>query len=121
MRKVRRFEMDAKRAGYTFTSQAEFVKNLEGDQQEWMFRLCATRLLRGDYSDWTGWEYRKQWAIDSYKSELPNKRWRLEKAKSLALLGEQGIGDEIMFSSCVPDIQALGVEVTIECDKRLVE
>lgn len=122
LRKVRRFEIDAKRAGVDLNSipQAEFVKNLQGDPREWMFRLCATRLLRGDYSDWTGWEYRNQWAIDSYKAELPNKRWRYEKCRTLALLGEQGIGDEIMFASCVPDILEMGIRPTIECEPRLV-
>ena len=122
MRKVRRFEIEAKRAGKDLNAvpQAEFCRLLVGDPKEWMFRFCATRLLRGDYSDWTGWEYRSPFAVDSYRPELPNKRWRLEKIKSLAVLGEQGIGDEIMFASCVPDVQKLGVEVTLECDPRLV-
>lgn len=122
LRTVRRFELDARRAGVDLNAmpQSEFVKNLKGDPKEWMFRFCATRLLRGMYEDWTGWEYRNQWAMDSYKVELPNRRWRLEKCRTLALLGEQGIGDEIMFSSCVPDVQAMGIEVTIECEPRLV-
>lgn len=120
LRKVKRFEVEARRAGVDLGGipQSEFVKGLVGDPKEWMFRLCAARLLRGEYSDWTGWEYRNQWAIDSYR-ELPNRRWRLEKVRSLAVLGEQGVGDEILFSSCIPDVQALGIEVVVECDPRL--
>lgn len=122
LRKVRRLEIEFRRAGQdpNAMSQADFCRLLVGDPKEWMFRLCATRILRGDYSDWTGWEYRSQFAIDSYRPELPNKRWRLEKVGSLAVLGEQGVGDEILFASCIPDVMALGVDVRLDCDPRLV-
>ena len=123
LRKIDRFELDAKRVGADIHSkgQLEFCKLLEGDPKEWMFRMCAVRLLRGDYSDWTGWEYRSDWAINSYHPSLPNKRWRLERLSTLAVLGEQGIGDEIMWSSCIPDLQRLGIRPVIECDPRLIE
>jgi hypothetical protein len=123
LRKIDRFELECKRVGSDPNSkgQLEFCKLLEGDHKEWMFRMCAVRLLRGDYSDWTGWEYRNEWAISSYDPSLPNRRWRCEPIKSLAILGEQGIGDEIMFASCVGDVQRLGVIPSIECDPRLVE
>src|SRR5688572_6439053 len=84
-----------------------------------MFRLCATRIVRGDYSDWTGREYRNQWAIDSYRPELPNRRWRLVKTKTVAVLGEPRVGDAIMLSSGILDVQRLGIEVVVECDPRL--
>ena len=35
------------------------------------------------------------------------------------LYGEQGIGDEIMFASCVSDLLATGVACTLACDPRL--
>ena len=45
-------------------------------------------------------------------------RWNGEKGKSIVVYGEQGLGDEIMYASCVPD--ALNdCEVILECDKRL--
>jgi hypothetical protein len=123
LRKIDRFAIECKRVGADPNSkgQLEFCKLLEGDPKEWMFRMCVVRLLRGDYSDWTGWEYRNQWAIDSYDPSLPNRRWRLEPIKSLAVLGEQGIGDEIMFSSCVPELQRRSISPVIECDPRLVD
>jgi hypothetical protein len=58
--------------------------------------------------------------MGSYSPEVPNKRWRLEKVNSLAILGEQGFGDEIMFGSCIPDVQKLIPKVVAECDPRLV-
>lgn len=86
-----------------------------------MFQFICARLIRGDFSDWTGWEYRNEWAIGSYSPEIPNKRWRLEPVGSIAVLGEQGIGDEIMFSSCVPDLLSRVPKVVLECDPRLVD
>jgi hypothetical protein len=129
LRKIDRFELECKRVGADPNSkgQLEFCKLLstdgkgeDADPHQWMWRMVAVRLLRGDYSDWTGWEYRNKWAVSSYDPRLPNKRWRLEPVKTLALLGEQGIGDEIMFSSCVPDVLGLSIRPVIECDPRLV-
>jgi hypothetical protein len=121
LKKVRRLEIESRRVGKDVNDlpQIDFCKMLQGDTKDWMFRLCAARLLRGDYSDWTGWEYRNQWATDSYSPQVPNKRWRLEPIKSLAILGEQGVGDEVMFSSCIPDVQKLVPRVVVECDPRL--
>lgn len=42
--------------------------------------------------------------------------WDGKNAKSLIVYGEQGLGDEIMYASCLPDIDA---KITLDCDKRL--
>jgi hypothetical protein len=39
---------------------------------------------------------------------------------TLCITGEQGIGDEIMFASCVPDVMRLAERVIVECQPRLV-
>jgi hypothetical protein len=93
----------------------------EKDPRKWMMKLCFARLKRGDFSDWTGWEYRNEWAQGSYSKAVPNMRWRLEPVRSLAVLGEQGIGDEVMFGSCLPDAMLRVPEVVFECDPRLVD
>ena len=41
-------------------------------------------------------------------------------AKSLLLWGEQGIGDEILYMSLLPDLLAKGIEIHLEVDPRLV-
>lgn len=38
---------------------------------------------------------------------------------SLLVYEEQGLGDQIMFSSCIPDLIASGASVTIQCDMQL--
>lgn len=127
LKKLWRFQLELKRAGGDVNRfpQSKFVEALSsdghGNYKELMFQMVVARLYRGDFSDWTGWEYRNEWAQGSYAIEVPNKRWRLEQVNSIALLGEQGLGDEIMFGSCIPDVQVRVPEVVFECDPRLVE
>lgn len=50
-------------------------------------------------------------------------RWRGEPlhGKRLLVWREQGLGDEILFGSCLPDLGELGAEkIIVECDPRLV-
>lgn len=124
LRQARLYEKDMVRAGVNVNKfpQIDFCAKLKGETpEEWMFRLCTVRLLRGDYSDWSGWEYRNEWATASYWPGIKKPRWRLEQFHSIAILGEQGAGDEIMFSSCIPDLLKLTppMKVTLECEPRL--
>ena len=73
--------MGYKRVLVKFSGEA-----LAGDKREWEFRLCAARLLRGDYSDWSGWEFRNEWSLQTHHPEIlkVNKRWDgKEQIKSL--------------------------------------
>lgn len=127
LKKLAKFERTCRKVGADVNRypQAKFIETLvadgHGDFRDLMFQFCVARLVRGDFSDWSGWEYRNEWALGSYSPEVPNRRWRLEPVKSIAILGEQGIGDEVMFGSCIPEVQALGPKVVYECDPRLVE
>ena len=47
-------------------------------------------------------------------------RWDGSKGKDVVVYGEQGIGDEISFASCLPELIRDSKSVTIECDKRLL-
>lgn len=47
------------------------------------------------------------------------KRWDGTRGLDLVVYGEQGIGDEISFASCIPDAIRDSKSVTIECDGRL--
>jgi len=39
--------------------------------------------------------------------------------RSVLVYAEQGLGDEIMFAGCLPDLVAEAARVTVECDPRL--
>lgn len=43
-----------------------------------------------------------------------------EAGRKLLLWGEQGVGDEVLWFSLLPDLVAAGMEVTVECDPRLL-
>lgn len=47
-------------------------------------------------------------------------RWQGEKNKVVVCYGEQGIGDEVSFGSCIPDLIRDSKKVIIETEKRLV-
>jgi len=46
-------------------------------------------------------------------------RWDGSKGLNVVCYGEQGVGDEISFASCIPDLIRDSKSVTIECDMRL--
>lgn len=79
---------------------------------EWQWRVCCARLQLG-HLDWKGWEWRDPRPI---RRDLP--LWRGESGRVL-LHKEQGLGDEIMFASCVPDLLKSDIDITWECDDRL--
>jgi tetratricopeptide (TPR) repeat protein len=51
-----------------------------------------------------------------YEPDLP--RWDGSPGGAVVVYGEQGIGDEILFASCIADAQQ-DVEVILDCDPRL--
>ena len=46
--------------------------------------------------------------------------WNGEKSKRILVWNEQGIGDEIMFSSIVPELYAAASKILVKCDERLI-
>jgi tetratricopeptide (TPR) repeat protein len=40
-------------------------------------------------------------------------------AGAILVYGEQGLGDEIMFASCLPDLARQAASIVVECDRRL--
>lgn len=45
--------------------------------------------------------------------------WNGEKKKNVVIWGEQGVGDEIMFASCIPDLKRVSKRVIFDCHPRL--
>ena len=63
-------------------------------------------------------EYRR-----SPNRTFPTPQWQGEdlKGKRILVWGEQGVGDEILFMTCLSDLATTGGQVIVECDYRLVQ
>ncbi|MBI3043301.1 MAG: tetratricopeptide repeat protein [Betaproteobacteria bacterium] len=97
------------------------------------YNLALARLFRRDFEQgWPGYEQRLQCrpvratlrkrldTLDLYE-RLP--RWRgpsTAGAGTVAVWAEQGIGDQILFSTLVPELIAAGVPFVYEADPRLL-
>jgi len=89
-------------------------KGTEG--REWLWRIANARLTMG-YHDWDGWGYRHPRA---FKIPFKYDWWDVEtKIDRLLIMGEQGVGDEIMFGSLIKKVLPLAKEITFECEPRL--
>ncbi len=80
------------------------------------------RLLKGEFGRaWTDYEARllsETWPRQGF----PQRRWHGEElaGKTLLVHAEQGLGDEIMFASCLPEIIARAGRCIIDCHPKLV-
>ena len=83
---------------------------------------AVDRLADGDYAN--GWpEYEWRYATGNFEGRLPDarRRWTRDVGSgSVCVTWEQGLGDQIMFASCLPDLAACASRCVIECDERLV-
>jgi hypothetical protein len=106
-------------------AEAEYraVLDLQPLQADAAVQLGATRLMRGDFSGWDDYEWR-YWSSESLAGSLP---WPMPLPKwdggdlagrTIHLYGEQGIGDEIMFASCVADVARRTAQVKLWCEPR---
>lgn len=88
--------------------------------------MRAAKITRGfaclQVGDWSaGW--------GGYRAALGGKfrmridyglpEWEGEADAHVIVYGEQGLGDEILYASCLPDIIARVRRVTVDCDSRL--
>lgn len=46
-------------------------------------------------------------------------KWDGSPGKTVLVYGEQGLGDEISFASCIPDLVKISKKVVLDCDHRL--
>jgi tetratricopeptide (TPR) repeat protein len=70
-----------------------------------------------------GWrDYSANLATDKNRREIvygSEGRWDGSKGLDVVVYGEQGLGDEISFASCLPELIRDSKSVTVECDARL--
>ncbi|HEV2008359.1 MAG TPA: tetratricopeptide repeat protein, partial [Burkholderiales bacterium] len=86
-----------------------------------LINRCYALLIRGDYA--AGWaEYERRFVATGTPTRgFPFPEWRGEPlaGKRILIYAEQGLGDEIMFASCVPDVLRRAAHVVIESNTRL--
>lgn len=77
-------------------------------------RGLAKLMLR----DWSGWDeyYMTQGVKERVKRDYGAPEWEGQEG-TVVVYGEQGVGDEIMFATCVPDLLETN-NVILEVDKR---
>ena len=69
-----------------------------------------------EYYDW-------RWQTDKFAADYlvtTKPRWDGEDKQRVLVWNEQGIGDEVMFSSIIPDLCKVSSKVIIRCDRRLI-
>lgn len=83
-------------------------------------RAFVQRLL-GDFpAGWEGFAWRRK--TDPLTPAIPGPVWDGSPlhAKTLGIHAEQGVGDQVMFASCVPEIAETAARCVLQCDPRLV-
>jgi tetratricopeptide (TPR) repeat protein len=105
-----------KAIAYSNRALAENHDALEARTNRAMAYLALKRWREGwrDYNANIGREKNRKEMV--YGSEP---RWDGTKGLNVACYGEQGIGDELSFASCLPDLIRDSKSVTIECDWRV--
>jgi tetratricopeptide (TPR) repeat protein len=87
------------------------------------YNIGLHHLKYGEYA--TGWDgYESRRSFDSFigrhrRFPLPEWDGGALEGRTLLVQPEQGLGDEIMFGSCIPDVAAKAGHVVLECDAKL--
>lgn len=89
------------------------------------WHLCSARLSQGKFTNWDGWEFRSNWSItfqgwNGFKTPIP--KWNGRPVEKLVIASEQGIGDEILYGSAIPELMVrLGPKaLDLQCHPRLI-
>jgi tetratricopeptide (TPR) repeat protein len=97
---------------------------LESDPGNAEARLNKALLLlkKGEFGRaWPDYEARKHTVFGRIHSDLPWPEWDGSSLadRTVYVYPEQGIGDQIMFASCMPDVVSHAKGCALECDPRL--
>jgi tetratricopeptide (TPR) repeat protein len=106
-------------------SDTYFARLLEVDPDhiDARWNQILTRLLRGEWQEgWPDFDWRwRRPQCPPRRAALPQWDGGSLAGRSLLVYSEQGLGDEVMFASCLSDVIATAEDCVVECDGRLVE
>jgi hypothetical protein len=114
--------------GVTYTDEGDYhealkwinrAKKLGEDKPAIHTAEAFARLSLGQWKE--GWAAYETTLGGRFRKQLDfgGAYWDGKKTGTLVVYGEQGIGDEIMFGSIIPDAAKLCDRLIIECDPRL--
>jgi Flp pilus assembly protein TadD len=85
-----------------------------------LFHLGMVHLMHGRYREgWKGFEYRFYAPHTTRRKCLPRWDGGSLRGKTLHVMREQGLGDDIMYASCFAELISKAHHCIIECEPRL--
>lgn len=97
---------------------------LESDKNDFSARWYRSTTLLANHrfpEGWRDYDFRfVSTAVDARLIPLPAWQGQTLVGRKIVVVAEQGIGDEIMFASCLPKLLERAGQCVIECNRRLV-
>lgn len=91
----------------------------EKERAKWM--LAMSLLSLGRWKEGFAFHEARKHLETWHERDYDCAEWDGKPTDLLVIHGEQGVGDEIMFASCVRDAQKVAKAVVIECHGKLVD
>jgi hypothetical protein len=113
----------------TYLEERKYDKTLEWSDRAFKLdpehsgaktQFAMASLALGNWKD--GWPAMAYALGGKFRKEVQygnEGRWDGSPGKNVVIYGEQGIGDEVMYASCLPDALKDCASVVVECDSRL--
>jgi tetratricopeptide (TPR) repeat protein len=106
-------------------SWADLCLREDPQNKDVLYNSSLTLLAQGEWAKaWPRYNITlgiKDRNVRNFHGARPTPRWnpKLSPNAKVCIYGEQGIGDEIMFASMIPDAIATGAKIVLETDRRL--
>lgn len=104
----------------------EKALTIKPDYSEALNNLSMVQLMTGNFRDgWKNFQSRRTIAGNNLLTVYPDfnaPQWSGEDLGGQRILvwGEQGIGDQVLFCSMIPDLIQMRAKVVLQCEDRLV-